>query len=285
VVYPYGVGVIRAKKLRFSKLSKPGAKCTVCAHERRHQIDIGLVHQVAARVLAERFGLSKDAIHRHAANHLTPAQRAAILAAQKPSAIDLDALRTSESEGLLAGLVGQRARLLVKADTAMEWGDVKGSVAAENAIASNYTLVAKLLGQLTQTIDVRHTNLLVSPDYLRLRQVLVDTLRAFPLAARAVGAALHQLESDAARDITAASKARGREPLVLEHQPADEGTSTGSQTYPVAIAGNDATKNGPASDRGDTVMVPAPEVPTPNAPDETPLPELPALPSPPAPPY
>ena len=113
-------------------MSKPSAKCTVCASEHRHKIDIGLVHQVAARVLAERFGLSKDAIHRHAANHLTPAQRSAILLAQKPSAIDLEQLRTSESEGLLAGLVAQRARRLVKADTAMGWGDVKGSVAAES---------------------------------------------------------------------------------------------------------------------------------------------------------
>jgi hypothetical protein len=173
-------------------------------------------------VLADRFGLSKDAIHRHAANHLTPAQRAAILAAQRPTEIDLDALRTSESEGLLAGLVAQRARLLVKADAAMEWGDVKGSVAAENAIASNYTLVAKLLGQLIQVHDVRHTNLLVSPDYLRLRGALVDALRPFPEAARAVGAALHRLESDAATDITAAaSKGRARpEPVLIEHAPA-----------------------------------------------------------------
>jgi hypothetical protein len=222
VIYPYGVGVIRAKKLRFSKLSKPGAKCTVCAHERRHQIDIGLVHQVAARVLAERFNLSKDAIHRHAANHLTPPMRAAILAARKPSEIDLEALRADEAEGLLAGLVGQRARLLVKADMAMEWGDVKGSVAAENAIASNYTLVAKLLGQLVQVHDVRHTNLLISPDYLKLRSTLVDTLRAFPEAARAVGAALHRLEADAAVDINNASaKRKARpEPALIEHVPA-----------------------------------------------------------------
>jgi hypothetical protein len=211
-------GVIRAKKLRFSKLSKPGAKCTVCAHERRHQIDIGLVHQVAARVLAERFGLSKDAIHRHAANHLTPAQRAAILAARRPSEIDLDALRESETEGLLAGLVGQRARLLVKADTAMEWGDVKGSVAAENAIASNYTLVAKLLGQLVQVHDVRHTNLLVSPDYMKLRQVLMERLRPFPDAARAVAEGLHRLESAAATDITAAA-AKRQAPVLIEHEP------------------------------------------------------------------
>jgi hypothetical protein len=200
-------------------MNKPGAKCTVCTSEHRHKVDIGLVHQVAARVLAERFDLSKDAIHRHAANHLTPAQRAAILAAQKPLAIDLEALRTSETEGLLAGLVAQRARLQTKAELAMEWGDVKGSVAAEGAMMANYTLVAKLLGQLVQVHDVRHTNLLVSPDYMRLRSALVTALKPFPEAARAVGAALHALESDAARDITAAA-AKGRAPVLIEHAPA-----------------------------------------------------------------
>jgi hypothetical protein len=200
-------------------MGKSGAKCTVCASEHRHKIDIGLVHQVAARVLGERFGLSKDAVHRHALNHLTPAQRAAILAAQRPLAIDLDALRTAESEGLLAGLVTQRARLLVKADTALEWGDVKGSVAAENAIAANYTLVAKLLGQLVQVHDVRHTNLLISPDYLKLRSTLVAALRPFPEAARAVGAALHRLEADAATDITAAAGKGRAVPLVVDHVP------------------------------------------------------------------
>jgi hypothetical protein len=181
-----------------------------------------LTHGVAARVLGDRSELSKDAILRHARNHLTPAQRAAILNAQKPTAIDLDALRTSESEGLIASLVAQRARLLVKADFAAEHGDIKGSVAAENAITANLTLVAKLLGQLIQVHDVRHTNLLVSPDYLKLRSTLIAALRPFPDAARAVGEALHRLESDAALDITAAaSKGRARpEPVLIEHESA-----------------------------------------------------------------
>jgi hypothetical protein len=94
-------------------------------------------------------------------------------------------------------------------------------VAAETAITANLTLVAKLLGQLVQVHDVRHTNLLVSPDYLKLRSTLIAALKPFPDAARAVGAALHRLESDAATDITAAAgKGRARpEPVLIEHEP------------------------------------------------------------------
>ncbi len=77
-----------------------------------------------------------------------------------------------------------------------------------------------LLGQLTHTIDVRHTNLMLSPDYLALRQVIFTTLRAFPEAARAVAAELHRMESDTAKTIEAASKPRKAlpEPVPRQHE-------------------------------------------------------------------
>jgi hypothetical protein len=61
-------------------MAKFGPTCTVCASEHRHKIDVGLVHGVSQAILADRFNLGKDAIGRHARNHLSPAQRAAILA-------------------------------------------------------------------------------------------------------------------------------------------------------------------------------------------------------------
>ena len=45
-------------------------RCTVCTHEGRRQIEIGLARSVPQKTLAARFGLSHDAICRHAANHL-----------------------------------------------------------------------------------------------------------------------------------------------------------------------------------------------------------------------
>jgi hypothetical protein len=197
-------------------VGKPGARCTVCASKHRALIDIGLVHGIAARVLADRFKLGKDAILRHSANHLSAVQRAALLAHAKPTPIDLDALRTTESEGLLSEIVTQRARLQQTAEVALECGDVRGNIAAENAITANLALAGKLLGMLVQVHDVRHTSLLVSPDYLKLRDALRTALAPHPEAARAVAAALFKLESDAARDITDAA---ARKPLVIEHAP------------------------------------------------------------------
>jgi hypothetical protein len=62
--------------------------------------------------------------------------------------------------------------------------------------------------------EVRSTSILVSADYITLRQAIVQALRPFPEAARAVGNALHALESRAAEEIKA-DAAKGR-PLLLE---------------------------------------------------------------------
>jgi hypothetical protein len=201
-----------------SQLAKTGPICSVCAHKARHQIEVGLSHGVPHRVLGTRFGLSHDAIGRHAQNHLTPQMRAAILSAQKPTAIDLNALQTSESEGLLSQLVSQRARLQQHVELAASLGDVRGCVSAEGGITANLALVGKLLGMIVQRHNVTSTSVLISSDYLQLRQAIVAALRPYPQAAAAVGAALHRLEAEAAKDITKrAHGPRTAEPLVIEH--------------------------------------------------------------------
>ena len=52
-------------------------RCTICAHERRHQIEIGMVNRVSYRTLANRFQVSRDALYRHSRAHLPPQARAA----------------------------------------------------------------------------------------------------------------------------------------------------------------------------------------------------------------
>ena len=56
-----------------------GKFCTICRHDKRHQMEIGLTYKVPTTVLAVRFGVSPDALQRHAQRHLSPQMRAAIL--------------------------------------------------------------------------------------------------------------------------------------------------------------------------------------------------------------
>ena len=111
-----------------------------------------------------------------------PTIAAAILEAQKPSEINLEALQVSESEGLLTQLVTQRARLQTHSEIASELGDVRSAVACERAITSNLELVGKLLGQLVQRHEVRSTSVLISADHLEVPAALVRALQPFPLS-------------------------------------------------------------------------------------------------------
>jgi len=65
-------------------------------------------------------------------------------------------------------------------------------------VQGNLELVGRLLQQFTVVHEVKRTSILVSPDYLQLRSVILQALRPFPEAARAVGQALHSLEAEAA---------------------------------------------------------------------------------------
>jgi hypothetical protein len=197
-------------------MGKSGPKCTICSHKSRHQIEIGLAHGIAHNALARRFNVSADAIGRHAASHLSPALRAAILTAQKPTTIDLEHLQASEQEGLLSQLVHQRARLQQHVEMAIEYGDIRAAISAEAAITANLALVGKLLGMIVQRHDVHSTSLLISADYLAMRAAIVNAMRPYPDASRAVGAALHKLESDSA---TAIKQRAGNPPVLIDAKP------------------------------------------------------------------
>jgi hypothetical protein len=165
-----------------------------------------MMHGMTAKSIAARFGLPYYSIKNHLSKHMTPAAKAAIVLSVKPSEIDMQALCESEGQSLLANLIAQRARLAQAVEQALEGGDIKGAVSAERAVTDNLETVGKLLGAFVQHHEVRHTNLLISADYLRLRQAVVLALRPYPDAARAVGAALLNLEQEAADEITAKSE-------------------------------------------------------------------------------
>jgi hypothetical protein len=151
-------------------------------------------------------------LQRHGQRHLSAVQRAAIMNAQAPTSVDLEALERSESEGLLCQLVAQRARLQAHIELASQIGDARLAIMAESRITQNLELVAKLLGQLIQRHETTHTSILLSPDYIRLRRILVDTLTPYPEIAAKVAAALHAIDRDAGQTIS-----ESKRPLVIEH--------------------------------------------------------------------
>ncbi|PWT86437.1 MAG: hypothetical protein C5B58_01415 [Acidobacteria bacterium] len=135
-------------------------------------------------------------MHRRA--HLTAQLRAKLIAGPDIE-IDLDRLRESESQSLLANLVAARHRLFASLDVAEECGD-SNMVCRPAQIHQNLELTGKLLGDLgvgSTTV----TNVLVLPAYVEMRVALVNALAAFPEARQAVAAVLHQIEHRAAENI------------------------------------------------------------------------------------
>jgi hypothetical protein len=189
-------------------MTKRGPICTVCKHRERAGLDLALARGVAVRALAKRYGLGSDAIYRHAKNHL-PAQLRAQLIAGPDLDIDLDKLRETEGQSLLANLVALRGRLFASLDVAEEAGDGNMLARVAGQLHRNFELVGELVGSLT-TGSTTITNILIQPAYVEMRVELVKALQPYPEARQAVAAVLHAIEHKAADAIAADTRELAR---------------------------------------------------------------------------
>jgi hypothetical protein len=183
-------------------MAKRGPQCTVCGHRELAGINLGLARGVSVRALARRYQVHRDALYRHQKNHLPPQLRASLIAGPDLDGVDLDRLRETESQSLLMNLVALRGRLFASLDVAEECRDGTMLARIAGQLHNNLEITGKLLGTLTSG-HTSVTNVLVLPAYVELRVGLVDALRPFPDAARAVAAVLHTIEGKAAADIAA----------------------------------------------------------------------------------
>jgi hypothetical protein len=209
-------------------------------------VDVALAHGLGHDSIGRRYGLSPHSVQRHGRHHIPPQLKAAVQHALHPSAVDLDALKVSEGEGLLHSLVHQRARLAQHIELAVEVGDPGAAIRGEAAITGNLQLVSKLLGVLVNVSEHRHQHLLTHPQYLQLREVLLKALAPFPEARIAAGRALAGIEVQAAEDIVATAGKRvckvatptngsDRDLLVIEHEavpPTPPPTASGLEAVP-----------------------------------------------------
>ena len=185
-------------------MGKRGTKCNCCEHREVNSLNLALARGVSISALSNRFKLGHDSIYRHSKNHLPPQLRAQLVAGPDLS-VDLDQLRTQESQSLLAHLIALRQRLFAALDTAGEYRDGAMLTRVSSQLHQNLELVARLVGDLNVGTHITN-NVLVMPQYLELRSALVKALQPFGEARTAVAQVLHQLEHKAAAGIEAAPK-------------------------------------------------------------------------------
>jgi hypothetical protein len=150
--------------------------CTICEHPDREALDRALVAGEANTQLSSVFAVSEQALRRHKANHL-PAKLVMAQAAEE----------VAQADDLLDQLRGLQSRTLAILEAAETTSEHRTALGAIREARSNLELLAKLLGELD---DRPQLNVLISPEWLELRAVIVRALEPHPDARGAVLKAL-----------------------------------------------------------------------------------------------
>ena len=99
-------------------------------------------------------------------------------------------LRDATADDLLAQVRSLQGRALAILDRAEKAGDLRTALGAIREARGNLELLAKLLGELN---DAPQVNILVNPEWVSVRGVLLGALGPYPDARAAVAGALASL--------------------------------------------------------------------------------------------
>lgn len=148
-------------------------RCTVCTHPEAGTINRALVAGESSRAIAARYGsLSRSAIQRHGDNHV-PEQLARAREAEE----------VAHADDLLEQVRNLQIRTLAILETAERSQQHRTALTAVREARSNLELLAKLLGELDERPTV---NVLLSPEWLKLRAMIVEALEPFSEARESV---------------------------------------------------------------------------------------------------
>jgi hypothetical protein len=156
-------------------------KCTICIHPDREAIDRALVNKESFRYVSKQYSVTVSAIHRHNDAHLP----ASMTKAQ-------EARPVTQADDLLTQVRNLQSRALSILGQAEVAGDLRTAILAIREARGNLELLAKLLGELQ---DSQAVNVLIAPEWLRVRGVILASLSPFPQAALALSEALGKVEN------------------------------------------------------------------------------------------
>jgi hypothetical protein len=154
--------------------------CTVCTHPERVAVDQALVAGRAYRDIAGQFSVSRSALDRHRAEHLSPAVQKARQATEAEHALDI----TKQ----LRAINGVSLSIL---DEARRSNNPVVALKAIDRVQRQIELQAKLLGELDERPQV---NVLLAPEWVSIRGTVLTALAPYPEARAAVAQQLLALE-------------------------------------------------------------------------------------------
>ncbi len=157
--------------------------CSICTHDQRQAIDAALLAGETFRHIASRFGTSTTALQRHKAEHLS--ERMAKVAERHAEAD----VRTAID--VVTQLRAINAAAISVLRDARDAGDGALTLQATDRILKQIELQARLIDLIQDGTTV---NVVVSPQWVELRTLIVAALAEYPEARQAVAAAIAQVE-------------------------------------------------------------------------------------------
>lgn len=149
--------------------------CSVCGHSDRAAIDAAMAENMPYRTIAQQYGVSPYAITRHK-KHIA----AAMAQAQEATATTAGAAILAKIQTLEA----DARRLQEKAERS---GDIRTAISALREMVRIVELLAKLQGELHEGDTI---NIILSPQWITIRAVIVGALATYPEARARVVEAL-----------------------------------------------------------------------------------------------
>jgi hypothetical protein len=154
--------------------------CTICIHDQRLAIDQALITQEPIRKIAARFGTSPSALTRHKAEHL-PVE---LVKAQ-------EAQEAAQAGDLLTDVRGLYAKAVAILQASQDAGALAVALGGIREARGCLELLAKLQGQLDERPVV---NVLIMPEWQRIRAVIIEALADEPGARIKVATALRTID-------------------------------------------------------------------------------------------
>jgi len=146
--------------------------CTICDHPSCDEINNRLVRGDSIAKIALDFAISEHALRRHKQNHMSKFL--------EPS---YEAKEVAQADSLFDELKGIQLRTTMLLNRAEDKGDIRSCAPLLREMREQIRLMLELEGRLAAQPQI---NILVNPQWLELRTLIIEALEPFPEAREAV---------------------------------------------------------------------------------------------------